>query len=117
MKKILISTAILFAACTPAIAEWEMVSEIDGRPGVYEGQVELEGTFIMQPQYFGEDIPHIIVDRPQLLPDPSKDTYYLPGIETEPPEGSKVRIHATKITYPLEGSPIISFSDWETIVE
>lgn len=82
--------------------------------GVYKGEVIIEGKLIMKDRYVNDIQPHISVD-PEftaLLPRPEKTEYLLRSSETEATDyPNDLRLKVVKITYPMEGSPIMTFSN------
>lgn len=95
------------AGCTQQ--GWQITGE-----GVYEGSLVIEGELIMKDRYVNDIQPHIKVDPKfiKLLPKPDKTEYLLKSSQTEATNlPDKLRLEITKIVYPMEGSPIMTFSN------
>lgn len=104
MKKILIIAALVLTACSP---NWQEIHS-----GVYEGELEIQGSIIYKAQYIDDEKPHILVsdDDLYLLPRQDKAEYLLidaPKLSEDTP----ITIKVTKIEYPMEGSPLMTFSE------
>lgn len=96
MKKIVLTTCLLFVACTQPNRD-----------------IELLGELIYRPQYVDDNSPHIRVAPEDIdkLPRQDKVDFYMPDFNLDLPAGSTIKITVKDIEYPMEGSPIITFSE------